>query len=156
MTGCEAWARRLVVASLEELSGRADTELSRHVRDCARCAAEARKIVAANAALRVAMSSPEVDAAQLIERARHVETGEQRPAAHRLARAPRMLWGALAASMAAATVAVVLLLQPSTLEPLPPADRSQPLVDAADYNLVVMPTRNPDITILWFYKETEE
>ena len=67
-----------------------------------------------------------------------------------------MVWGALAASIAAATVAVVLLLQPPTLEPLPPADRSQPLVDAADSNLVVMPTRNPDITILWFYKETEE
>ena len=75
---------------------------------------------------------------------------------HRLAKAPRIVWSMIGASVAAAAVAVVLLLQPPTLEPLSLAERPPPLVDAADSNLVVMPTRNPDITILWFYKETEE
>ena len=156
MTACEAWAKRLVVAAPEELSGKAETDLSWHVRDCQRCAAEARRIVSANEALHVAMSSPEVDAARLIERARHAEVDLPRPTMHRLARAPRIVWSTIGASMAAAAVAVVLLLQPPTLEPLSLAERPPPLVDAADSNLVVMPTRNPDITILWFYKETEE
>ncbi len=155
MTACRTWASRLVVAAPEELSGTAQTDLSRHVQGCPRCAAEARRIAAAAEALRMAMSSPEVDAARLIDQARSAETVEPRPTSHRFAKAPRIAWGALAASMAAATVAVVLLMQPPTLEPLPPPERPQPLVDAADYNLVVMPTRNPDITILWFYKETE-
>ncbi|MCY3818124.1 MAG: hypothetical protein OXH52_02000 [Gammaproteobacteria bacterium] len=131
-------------------------DLSRHVRDCPRCAAEGRRILAANEALRYVMSNGEVDAARLIERARHDATDEPRPAPRRFARAPKIAWSALAASMATATVAVVLLMQPPTLEPLPLPERPQPLVDAADYNLVVMPTRDPDITVLWFYRETEK
>ena len=77
MTACPVWAERLVVATPEELSGMAETELSHHVRDCRRCAAEARKIAVANEALRVAISSPEVDAAELIYRARRGGVNEQ-------------------------------------------------------------------------------
>ena len=62
----------------------------------------------------------------------------------------------MAASVAAAAAIALLLLRMPTLEPLPPPVRPLALVDAGDHNLVVMPTRNPDITILWFYKETEE
>ena len=156
MTACAVWAERLVVAAPEELSGMAETELSRHIRDCRRCAAEAHKIAAANEALRVAVSSPEVDAAELIERARHAEANEQRVSVRRSVRAPRMMWSAMAASMAAVAVIAVLLLRMPSLEPLPLPVRPQALVDAGDHNLVVMPTRNPDIAILWFYKETEE
>ena len=97
MTGCEAWAERLVVAAPEELSGMAETELSRHIRDCRRCAAEAHKIAAANEALRVAVSSPDVDAAELINRARYAEAREQRTTVRRSARAPRIVWSAMAA-----------------------------------------------------------
>lgn len=156
MTACAVWAERLVVAAPEELSGMVETELSRHIRDCRRCAAETHKIAAANEALRVAVSSPEVDAAELIDRARHAEADEQRTTVQRLARAPRIVWSAMAASVAAAAVIAVLLLRMPTLEPLPLPVRPLALVDAGDHNLVVMPTRNPDITILWFYKETEE
>ena len=113
-------------------------------------------MVAANEVLRVAMSSPEVSAAELIERARHADIDGRRLTEHRLARNPRVVWSALAGLTAAATFAVVLLMQPPALVPLPPLARSQPLVDAADYNLVVLPTRDPDLTILWFYKETKE
>ena len=67
-----------------------------------------------------------------------------------------MMWSAMAASMAAAAAIAVVLLRMPTLEPLPLPVRPLALVDAGDHNLVVMPTRNPDITILWFYKETEE
>ena len=81
---------------------------------------------------------------------------EQKAGVKQSARIPRLGWSAIAASMVAATAIVVLLLQKPILEPLPPPVRPQPLVNAADYNLVVMPTRNPDITILWFYKETDE
>ena len=156
MTACAVWAEQLVLAAPEELSGMAETELSRHVRDCRLCAAEARKIVAANKALRVAISSPEVDVAELINRARHAEADGKRMTVQRSARAPRIAWSAIGASIAAAAAIVVLLLQKPILEPLPLPVRPQPLVNAADYNLVVMPTPNPDITILWFYKETEE
>ena len=156
MTACAVWAERLVVGAPEELSGVAETELGRHVRDCRKCAAEAHKITAANEALRVAIASPEVDAVELIERARHVGANEQKAGVKQSARIPRLGWSAIAASMVAATAMVVLLLQKPILEPLPPPVRPQPLVNAADYNLVVMPTRNPDITILWFYKETKE
>ena len=156
MTACAVWAERLVVGAPDEISGVAETELSRHVRDCRECAAEAHKITAANEALRVAITSPEVDAVELIERARHVGANEQKAGVKQSARIPRLGWTAIAASMVAATAMVVLSLQKPILEPLPPPVRPQPLVNAADYNLVVMPTRNPDITILWFYKETKE
>ena len=156
MTACPVWAERLVVGAPEELLGVAETELSRHVRDCPRCAAEAHKITAANEALRVAVSSPEVDAAELINRARRAEADGKRMTVQRSARAPRIAWSAIGASIAAAAAIVVLLLQKPILEPLPLPVPPQPLVNAADYNLVVMPTPNPDITILWFYKETEE
>ena len=156
MTACEAWAKQLVVASPKELAGKAETDLSWHVRDCQRCAAEARRIVSANEALCVAMSSPEVDAARLIERARHAGADEKKIGRTRRAIVPKLAWGAMAASVAAAALIVVPLLRMPVLEPLSLAERPPPLVDAADYNVVVMPTRNPDITILWFYKETEE
>ena len=156
MTACPVWAERLVVATPEELSGMAETELSHHVRDCRRCAAEAGKIAAANQALRVAISSPEVDAVELIDRARRAGASEQKAVVQRLAVAPRIVWSAIAASMTAVALVAVLLLRMPMLEPLPPPVRPLPLVDAADYNLVVMLTPNPDITILWFYKETKE
>lgn len=156
MTACAAWAKRLVVASPEELSGMVETDLSCHIRDCPRCAAEARRIVSANRALRVAMSGPEVDAAGLIERARHAHADERKTKGRQWVSVPRMAWSGIAASMAAAAVAAVLFLKTPPLEPLMPFVSQEPLVHAADYNLVVVPTRNPDITILWFYKETEE
>lgn len=157
MTACTSWAKRLVVASPEELSGTAQTDLSRHVRDCPRCTAEARRILAASDALRVAMSGPEVDAAGLIERARHAGVDETATGRKRWATVPKLAWSAMAAaSVAAAALIVVPLLRTPVLEPLPPPVGSQLLVDAADYNLVVMPTRNPDITVLWFYRETEK
>lgn len=156
MTACEAWAKRLVVASPEELSGKAETDLSEHVRDCPRCAAEARRIATANEALRVAMSGPDVDAARLIERARHAGTDETITRRKRWATLPRLAWSAMAVSVAAAALVVVPFLRTPALEPLQPNVRPQLLVDAADYNLVVMPTRNPDIAVLWFYKEMEE
>lgn len=156
MTRCAAWTKRLLVAAPEELSGMAETELSRHVRGCRRCAAEARRIVSANEALRVVMSGPEIDAASLIELARHADADGKKARRKQWTTGPKMAWAAMAASVAAAAVILVPLLRTPTLEPLPLQVRPQPLVDAADYNLVVMPTRNPDITILWFYKETEE
>ena len=156
MTACRAWAKRLVVASPDELSGMADTDLSRHVRDCPLCAAEAGRIITANEGLRVAISGPEVDVAELIERARHADVVEKKTRRKRWATVPKLAWSSMAASMAAAAAVAVLFLNTPPLEPLMPSAPPRLLVDAADYNLVVMPTRNPDITVLWFYKETGE
>ncbi|MDE0452369.1 MAG: hypothetical protein OXI90_11475 [Gammaproteobacteria bacterium] len=157
MTACGVWVKRLVMASPEEFSGMVETKLSRHVRDCPRCAAKARRILSANEALRVAISGPEVDAAGLIERAHHAGADETATGRKRWPTVPKLVWSAMAAaSVTAAALIVVPLLRTPVLEPLSPHVRPQPLVDAIDYNLVVMPTRNPDITILWYYKETEQ
>jgi predicted anti-sigma-YlaC factor YlaD len=148
---------RLLVADLDELEGRTDTPLARHLRVCPSCRAAARRIVEDTAILaaRLAVDAERPDADALLAAARAADPR----AAVGLASAgwrlgPRELsWLGLAA---AAGLAAVLLRPPPT-----PPDRSAasdvsaaalPLVEAApDRDVAVLPTRDPDITVVWFF-----
>ncbi|MDE0661703.1 MAG: hypothetical protein OXI79_18870 [Gammaproteobacteria bacterium] len=170
MTACDRPVEPLLTAALDELAGTADTELSRHVRDCPHCAAAARKILAANDALDASLREGFVlHRASLLARA---PSKEPTPGASRRRwRAPwpanRPALGWVAAAVGLVAVATVIVVVTPRQEPLPsprlaaepPATEqaSQPLtVDAPGYDVAVIPTENPDVTIIWFAKETDD
>ena len=172
MSACDRPVEALLTAELDELAGEADTELGRHVRDCPHCSAAARKILAANVALNTSLAEGRaLPGASLIAQARSEQIS---PAAGRAWWRARMpvpqsvwRWVPAAAAVGALAIAAVLLVVFGTEEPLPgpewspdqttPSYAAQPLlVDAPGYNVAVIPTANPDITIFWFSKENDD
>ena len=170
MTTCERPVAPLLTAELDELAGKADTELAGHVRECPHCAATARKILAANDALNASLSHARaVHSASLLLAAR---SGAQAMGADRprwrpewLANGPTLGWVAAAVGLVA--VATVLLVVSALQEPVPSPESaaeqravehaSQPLiVDAPGYDVAIIPTENPDVTIVWFSKESDD
>lgn len=154
----------LLEAEVEELSGSRATPLGLHVRACARCRAAAARILDANAALDAVLSARRpLDAADVIERARAAPTARAAPSAADTA--PRVRrrvglrgtlprrWIGLAA---AASVAALMLWTQRTPQPngttWQPTAESQPLVEPpSDRNVAVFETRDPDITVIWFF-----
>lgn len=169
MSACHRPVEALLTAELDELAGEADTELGRHVRDCPHCSAAARKILAANEALNASLSQRRVlHSASLLARAR---SREHAPRASRPRwRARWLAYGPLGwvgAGIGLVAVATVLLVLTLPREPLPSPElaaeqtaagrASQPLmVDAPGYDVAVIPTENPDVTIIWFAKERDD
>lgn len=172
MTACHHPVEPLLTAELDELAGKADTELGRHVRDCPHCATAARKILAANDALNASLAEGRILSGGLLiaeARSRKGKAPEGRawwgsrvPAAQ-----PAWRWLPAAAAVGTLAIAATLLAVFGNEEPLPgpewnpdpitPEHAAQPLVvDAPGYNVAVIPTANPDITILWFSKENDD
>lgn len=165
-------AAALLTAELNELTGEADTELGRLVRDCPHCSAAARKILAANVVLNAALDEGRVlHADSLITRARsRQETTaavRSRWRARVPAAPPAWRWIPAAAAVGTLSIAAILLALVDSGEPLPGPEwdpdaamseyATQPLlVDAPGYNVAVIPTANPDITIFWFSKENDD
>lgn len=159
-----------MTAELDELAGEADTELGRHVRDCPHYSAAARKILAANVMLNDSLVVQRTtDAGDLVARARSGERVSVAVPAWRQLRWPgrQSDWRWAAAGIGALAIAAILLAVVGREEPLSgphwapgqitPEYASQTLlVDAPGYNVAVIPTANPDITIFWFSKENDD
>ena len=172
MSACDRPAGPLLTAELDELAGEADTELGRHVRDCPHCSAAARKILAANGTLNASLAEEGVlHAESLITRARSKEKTAVSGRAWWQVRAPAVpsawRWIPAAAAVGTLAVAAILLAVVGSEKSLPgpewhadttsPGYAAQPLlVDAPGYNVAVIPTANPDITIFWFSKENDD
>lgn len=171
MSVCEAYRDRLLDAEPSEFRVDASTDLADHVRGCAGCRAAAREILRADDALAHALAAglaavPQLDAAAVVANALATRT---RPAGAAVGAPPmnrrgapvegrgalgaRARWMALAV---AASIAALLLLARRELPPpgveLAPRLATPVTVEApADRNVAVIPTTNPDITVLWFF-----
>jgi hypothetical protein len=168
---CEAYRDRLLDAEPSELRADASTDLADHVRGCAGCRAAAGEILRADDALAHALAGglaavPPLDAAAVVANALATRTrlagaaggappGDRSgaPVERRGAPGARARWIALAA---AASIAALFLLsrRESRLPGVELAARlATPVtVEApADRNVAVIPTTNPDITVLWFF-----
>lgn len=170
MSACDRPVEPLLTAELDELAGEADTELGRHVRDCPHCSAAARKILAANVALNESLTLQRTtEARDLVARARSGDEVSVAVPAWRQVQWPGKHpgWRWAAAGIGAFAVAAILLAVGGIEEPLPgpewtpnqttPDYAARPLlVDAPGYNVAVIPTANPDITIFWFSKENDD
>jgi hypothetical protein len=163
MSECTKSLDELLDADVDELRGRADTELSRHVSHCTRCGAAARRILASNAALdRALASAPSLDVEAVLARARLATAPDRDGASTRRPGVPDssgprwQRWHAWAGLAAAASLAALVLL--SVREPSLPGTPGQPLTNAQamveappDRDVAVIQTDNPDITVLWFF-----
>ena len=166
----------LLTAELDELAGKADTDLARRVRGDPRFSAAARKILAANSALDAALAisatstastasaaSRATNAPALIARARSSERSR--------ASGRRMQWPVIPGAWlwTAATVgtlavwAIMVVFAWRTTSPADPesrpevaAEHAEPSVHAPGYSVAVIPTSNPDITIIWLTKESDD
>lgn len=171
MNACDRPVEPLLTAELDELAGQADTELGRHVRDCPHCSATARKIMAANVALNASLAEARVlHSDSLIARARLREKtavagrswwGTRVPPAQ-----PAWRWALPAAAVGTLAIAAILLWVVGSEEARPGSDEVastgfartvEPVhVDAPGYAIAVIPTANPDLTIIWFSKEGDD
>lgn len=155
MNACDQEAA-LLRADVAELNGTASTSLGEHIRDCDRCRARARTILARYEALGEVLDAPVVvDAKGIVAAGRHRSDTGVRKSPWRLPMPP--MW---AAAAAAASIAAALVLSlPVQQEPppgeawLPAPAPSVPVVSAPHHNVAVIQTDNPDITVFWFYKE---
>lgn len=153
MSDCTRFRHDLLATDPDELSGRADSALGRHIRDCERCRVAARVILEATEGLRTVFDAPAppLDADAVLARARFEAVPSRSKSDGR-----RVAWGRWVSVAAAAAIGGLLLLGERE-RPLPGqafTPRLQPfaVVEApADRNVVVIPTENPDITVLWFF-----
>ncbi len=168
MTRCKSFRDMLLTADISELRGDVDTPLTRHLATCEGCAAAARRVVEETEWLGRALArrTPELDVDAILSRAEGEARGDgspvelpSHPSRRRLARARRP-WVALA--VAAGVAALVLLARedgrgPRTAPPgvgTSPALSNQalPTVEAAPgHDVAVIPTDNPDVTVVWYF-----
>ncbi len=148
---CEIALDRMLEAEPAELRGELDTDLARHLSQCARCHAVAEEIVAGEArlasGLRALQPSREVDAV--------VRRVKARP---RFAR--QVIRSKIRLVPLAAAAALALLLFRAdrsrefdgTVTPTALPSAGPPAVQVSpNTNFVLMKTDNPKITVLWFY-----
>ena len=152
MSQCRDIRALLLEADPEELAGAGPSQVAEHIRTCDACRSVADGILAETAALEEHLaylpSAPDVDAILMA-----AGVGEPTPDA-RAGVIRFRSWRKWSALAAAAVVAGLFFLPgdrplqlPGTLTVGPP-----PLVVAApDQNVAVLPTANPDITVLWFF-----
>jgi len=147
---CDGFRDALLEAGLDELGGEGSTPLTAHLRGCADCAALARAIQAGHAdlaeALEQATSAP-IEMGPLIGPRLRPATVATRPRARAALR-----WLPLAA---AAAVAGLLALPGPEPTPAPIRTGSDPVPPTVEAppgaNVVVMPTTDPDITVVWLF-----
>ena len=172
MSRCSEIRDLLLEASPQELAGRDDSSVARHVAECPACGKVAALLLEETAALDRALAfqgPPDVDAILDAALGTHGHTGSEDSAAATGDPATRTLTGAGArvlpfpswtrwTVLAAAAVATILFLQaaPDAGSPGRLASRlseTPPLVESApNHNVAVMETANPDITVLWFFQ----
>lgn len=148
---CEAATEALLDADPAVLAGRDDDSVSRHVRGCPRCARVAARFLEAEAELARELSATAVPPEPSVV--------EEALRAARVRRAGWRVWGP---ALAAAAVAGVLLwprgdhATTGRLTLAPPERLETPVVEIpADRNAVVLSTRDPSITVVWFFERGE-
>jgi len=154
MSECRRPLDYLLEVDLDVLSGEAEDDLARHVRECPRCAAEARRVVQTMSRLDQALAAvPQpLDVDAVLARARSSN------GAHSESKViPMRRWRPLAAVALAASIVGLIVLgnrdQALPGAPFNPQFAAQyPTIEApADQNVAVIQTDNPDITVLWFF-----
>jgi anti-sigma factor RsiW len=149
---CTEARELLLEAELAELRGEGESEVARHIRECARCQAMAQEIVEQERSLAQALAGvrPQVSADAAAAEAVAAKVLPLRPRWKRR-------WAVIPAALAA-TLAGILLTSNGT----PPADVTSttdvaavaavPVVDAtSSETFVVFNTDNPDIVVVWLY-----
>jgi hypothetical protein len=141
----------LLEVDVDVLVGEGDSELAGHIRGCSHCAEAARAIRASTARLEAVLATPSasLDVDALLARARLDAAPAPTRERYRWAR-----WAVPAAAVLAGLWAIG-----DRDPPLPgratPAARTEaalPLVESSPgRDVAVMPTNDPDITILWFF-----
>ena len=165
MSECASFREQMLEAEPAELRGEGESPLARHVRDCPTCARAAALLLEETARLDAFLAdAPPLDVEAVLARAGVATRGiatrgvaqqalPLRLGARRLQ--PRRWWAPLAA--AAALAGLLLFRAPDlTRTPSPGAAARElpelPLVEAsADQDVAVMPTGNPDITVVWIF-----
>jgi hypothetical protein len=150
VSACRERLDAMLEADPHELAGRGESALAVHVRSCSQCRNAAQAILDATARLDAVLDAPgrAPDIEAILTRARLRVTPS--PPAKRRHSAKR--WVALAAAGIAALM-VMGRREPAPPESTPARLVTPPLVEVADdANVAVLPTRDPDITILWFFQ----
>ena len=146
MMNCPDIRALLLEAEPEELAGEGSSQVAEHVRTCETCRAIAGRILEETAELDRFLaqvpSAPDVDA---------IVAGAEAPKSKVI---PFPAWRRWSAVAAAAAVAGLFFLRGDP--PMQIAStrtfEGAPLVEAPpDQNVAVLPTANPDITVLWFF-----
>jgi hypothetical protein len=150
VSACRERLDAMLEADPHELAGEGESALAVHVRSCSGCRDAAQAILDATARLDAVLDAPgrAPDIEAILTRARLRVTpsppATRRPAARR--------WVALAAAGIAA-IMVIGRREPAPPESTPPRLVTPPLVEVVDdADIVLIPTGNPDITILWFFQ----
>jgi hypothetical protein len=155
MLTCAEARDRLLMADAQELTPGHASPLGAHLAGCHDCARRAERIRAfVDAVIEDLADAGEFDAAGLVRRALAPEEPMAPPSGGTLGgRRFAPAWAALAAAAAIGAV----LVWPDRPPELPgiPVDtprRAPPTVEApAGRDVAVLPTSNPDITVLWFF-----
>jgi anti-sigma-K factor RskA len=147
---CDNAFERMLEADPAELSGRSDSELAGHVRECPRCQAVATELLAGQLQL----------ASALIELGPRTEVSEALGAAQArwqktLRRERAWRWAPLAAAAAVAAAMVIGSLSSGRLmegELAAAPAAVEPLVESAtSQSVMVFETRDRSATVIWFY-----
>ncbi len=160
MTNCPTTRDWILGVDPEELEQGASGEHADHLAECQECRALADGILRAEEALRDGLASvePALDVTAALDRARQAHEA----AAHPTTRGRRR-WQ-LAIPLAAAALGGFLLMNRPSPAPVPAFDPAtvraaralglvgaRPVVSAESHErVVVLPTENPNITVIWF------
>lgn len=148
---CKAAFEALLEADPAELTGRSDSELAVHVRECERCGAVAAHLLAGQERLAAALVElrPQTDVAAALNAVRGRVL--RRQALQRV-----WQWGPVAAAAALAAAMVLQALPAARITPRE-TDRAvsqveEPLLEApSGENVVVFETRDRSAKVIWFY-----
>jgi hypothetical protein len=160
---CADALEAMLEADPHELRDWEDTELSRHLRECGRCRSVAVAILEDEALLARGLEStvPHPDLDRIIDQAlganpTSTKASTNPTASGRILRFPRKRTVATLFPLAAAAALAALLLGRS---PELPGDPYHPAPEAPGLglevpegrNVAVLATKNPEITVLWFF-----
>jgi hypothetical protein len=150
MTECADVRDLLLDAEPDELRGIGSTRVAEHVRACRRCARLAKRILDETDLLAAYLDErPAPPVADILGRA-GVPAGPRPSRRSRVRR--RWLWAPAAAAVAALFVAIESRGPAPASGPALAAFDASPVVEPATGETVaVLPTDNPDITVLWFF-----
>jgi hypothetical protein len=146
----------LLEADLSELRGETETDLSRHIRSCARCRVAAEEIATEEGMLARALSDagPRIGVEEALQRA----AAEAHSRGKVLPFPRRRVWGLVPIAAAAAAAAVLFTRNGGQLpgEPIDLAAARDaapvPTVEASPgQSVAVFDTENPNIVVVWIF-----
>lgn len=156
MTSCPQ-RERLLELEPEALAS-PDAEWAEHLERCAECTSAVERILSLNDGLAQLLSAhPPIDAAEIVRRAR-ISTDSAHPKA--ATRSRTGTWGGVALVAAAAVALLILVRTPPPQSALDGAVSAESVVPeraevypvvVSDVDAAILPTANPEITVVWFF-----